>query len=171
MVDLLMPYLERLRDETGETAALFVRQGSTRVCAALAETTHSVVRRLWVGHAIPLYLGSPGKVLLAFADDADAVLRGKLTAATPRTITDAGKLREALEQIRAAGYATSFGEWDIDVAGIAAPVFGSGGRIAAAVGISAPAQRLGPEQAKRYAPLIVQAARDASAQLALLPAA
>ena len=45
----------------------------------------------------------------------------------PETITDRAELERVLEQIRDQGYATSFGEWESDVVGIAAPVRDAGG--------------------------------------------
>jgi IclR family acetate operon transcriptional repressor len=167
--DVAMPFVERLRDETGETAGLFVREGASRVCIAIAETRHSVVRRLWVGHTNPLHVGAPGKVLLAFDDASRAAIGdGPFVAMTERTLSDPAKLESALRRIRKNGYATSFGEWDVDVVGIAAPVFGPDDRAIAAIGISAPALRLSPDDEPRLAPLIVRAARDASEQVSHL---
>jgi DNA-binding IclR family transcriptional regulator len=172
LIDIVLPLLEELRDDSGETAGLFVREGDSRVCVALAETHHAVARRLWIGHALPLHVGSPGKVLLAYDEDGVAGPgRRRLSASTERTITDPRKLEAELEGIRRRSYATSFGEWDLDVSGIAAPVFAGDRRIVGAVAISAPAQRLGPADEERVAPMVVRAALDASVQLAYLPEA
>jgi len=170
LIDVVAPLLDELRDETGETAGLFVREGGSRVCIALAETRHAVARRLWVGHALPLHVGSPGKVLLAYAGEAaGASGRGRLVASTERTITDPAQLEAELGRIRERSYATSFGEWELEVSGIAAPVFAGERRCVGAVAISAPAQRLGPDDEARVAPMVVRAALDASMQLAYLP--
>lgn len=168
MVQLIDPLLEQLRDETGETAGLFVRQDSSRICISVAETTHSVVRKLSVGHASPVNAGAPGKVLLAFG--VEGIPSGKLERTSPVSITDPRILATELQSIRARGYATSFGEWDIDLAGVAAPVFAADGTLAAAIGISAPAQRLTPERAQQVIPLVADIAREASDQLRLLSA-
>ena len=124
LIDIVTPLLEDLRDETGETAGLFVREGDARVCVALAETRHAVARRLWIGHALPLHVGSPGKVLLAYDDNGvDAAASACLIAATERTITDSAQARSRASQDPRAVVCDELRRMELDVSGIAAPVF------------------------------------------------
>jgi len=165
VVDSVAPYVTRLRDQANETSGLFIRVGAERVCIAVAEATHSLMRRLYTGHALPLYVGSPGKVLLAYDDDALAELGDDLTPRTDHTITDRAALEKELAKIRSQGYAASLGEWEPDLAGVAAPVFGYDGAIVAAMAVSAPMSRLSPDRLPETAELVVRLAREASEAL------
>lgn len=73
-------------------------------------------------------------------------------------------MREELVKIKQNGYAISDGEWILDAAGIAAPIFDRGGCVQAALTISGPAQRFSTdvfpgyiEKVRRVARLISQA--------------
>lgn len=67
------PLLERLRDATGESVQLYVRDGATRVCIATLESPHGLRTIVPLGAALPLHLGSAGKVLLG---EPEAVAQG-----------------------------------------------------------------------------------------------
>jgi len=56
--------MERLRDRTGESAQLYVRQGDQRVCLASLESGHGLRTIVDAGAVLPLGLGSGGRVLL-----------------------------------------------------------------------------------------------------------
>ncbi|MGH8993482.1 MAG: IclR family transcriptional regulator, partial [Acidimicrobiia bacterium] len=70
LVEAARPVLAHLRDETGESAQLFVRDGDRRVCVAAAERASGLRDTVPVGAVLPLDRGSGGKVLLAFAGTA-----------------------------------------------------------------------------------------------------
>jgi len=56
--------LRKLRDRTGESVQLYVRQGDQRVCLASLESAHGLRTIVDTGVALPLGLGSGGRVLL-----------------------------------------------------------------------------------------------------------
>jgi len=56
--------LSRLRDRSGESAQLYVRQGEQRVCLASLESEHGLRTIVDTGAVLPLGLGSGGRVLL-----------------------------------------------------------------------------------------------------------
>ena len=62
------PALERLRDETGESAQLYVREDGRRVCVLSLESPHGLRTIVPVGASLPLGLGSAGRILAG--DDA-----------------------------------------------------------------------------------------------------
>jgi IclR family transcriptional regulator, acetate operon repressor len=170
LVQLTRPILRDLRDATGETACLYVRDGGFRTVVALAETRHVVMRLFMVGMVMVLHAGSAGKVFMAYDPAARraAVSQG-LTRLTPRTTVDIDLLDKQLEEIRELGYAASFEERDAGAASISAPVFGMSGELVAVVGIGAPTQRLGPADVGRLAPAVRAAAERASTQLGFRP--
>lgn len=162
LVPAVTPLLEKLRDETGESAALFIRQGRIRTCVAVVPTRHPIIWQLHVGLSTPLHAGSGGRALLAFDEGAVAdLLAAPLEAFTPHTITDREALRRILTDTRRTGVAISDQEWDHDVAGVSAPVFGPAG-VVAALGVAGPSQRFGPEQVPGYASAVLATARAAS---------
>jgi DNA-binding IclR family transcriptional regulator len=155
LVEASRPALERLRDATGESAQLFVREGDRRVCVASFDRWQSGLRNtVPVGAALPLDRGSGGKVLLAWA--ADAGRFGDVPA-------------EDLAAIRAQGWAASVGEREPGVASVSAPILDGPGRVLASISLSGPIDRLGREPGPRYATTVVAAAADI-ARSAGLPA-
>lgn len=156
--------LERLRDQTGETAVLFVRDGAHRVLVALAETRHQVVRLMGVGQVMPLHAGSAGKVFLAFDPGID-LSTVKLVRLTEHTIATRSGLRTELAAIRSRGCAISLAERDEGTASISAPVFDASGAVAAAVGIGCPMQRLSSEPPPEWVTAILDAASALSRAL------
>jgi DNA-binding IclR family transcriptional regulator len=55
----------------------------------------------------------------------------------------------------------SHGEWDSEVAGVAAPIFAADGNLMAAIGISGPLNRL----SKNVLPDVIQAVSKAAAEM------
>jgi DNA-binding IclR family transcriptional regulator len=60
---LAMPVLERLRDDTGESVQLFVREGKQRRCVLSLQSPHALRWIVPEGALFPLELGSAGRVL------------------------------------------------------------------------------------------------------------
>ena len=58
-----LPTLLALRNETGESVQLYVRQGDTRTCVAAIESPHGLRTIVEVGAVLPLDQGSAGHVL------------------------------------------------------------------------------------------------------------
>ena len=67
---------------------------------------------------------------------------GPLRRYTARTIADPRALAREIERVRARGWADAVGEREDDLAGIAAPVRGSRGELAAIIGVQGPTARL-----------------------------
>lgn len=57
------PVLRRLRDETGESAQLFVVEEGERLCVAAVDSTHELRTIVAVGARLPMDVGSAGRVL------------------------------------------------------------------------------------------------------------
>lgn len=170
LIPLAQPILDRLRDETGETALLFVRDGLARVIIAMAPTRHAVVYAVFLGQLLPLHAGSSGRVLLAFDPEAaEEQLRAGLPGYTPATITDPEKLRADLAEIRGRGYAVSSEERAAGAAAVSVPVLGPDGQLIAAVGIAGPTQRLDAASLDRWRPAVQRATRELSRALGRTP--
>jgi DNA-binding IclR family transcriptional regulator len=146
LVEAARPVLVALRDETGESTQLYVREGDLRVCVASVERAGGGLRdTVPVGAVLPLDRGSGGKVLLAWAEDGERFSRVNASE---------------LEEIRHQGWAESVAEREAGVASVSAPVFGSDGGLRAAVCASGPISRLGERPGERLAGPVVAAARE-----------
>jgi DNA-binding IclR family transcriptional regulator len=60
---LALPALERLRDESGESVQLFVREGAQRRCVLSLQSPHALRWIVPEGVLFPLDVGSAGRVL------------------------------------------------------------------------------------------------------------
>jgi DNA-binding IclR family transcriptional regulator len=147
LVERARPVLEWLRDESGESTQIYVREGEHRVCVASVERTTGLRDTVPVGAVLPLARGSAGKVLLAWATGG---------------VDDRPEAAE-LRGIRVRGWAESVAEREAGVASVSAPVLGADGRLRAAVSASGPISRLGERPGERLADLVVEAARKLEA--------
>jgi DNA-binding IclR family transcriptional regulator len=158
--DLAQPVLERLARTTGESAQLFVRDHHRRVCIAAAESRSELRTIVEIGADLPLTAGSAGKVFLAFGPPA---LTAELLATADRLthMTPVGeRLERQLAAARRVGWASSAGEREPGVGSISAPVQEPYGALLAVVSLSGPEQRVGRISAKRYAPAVLEAAKE-----------
>jgi IclR family acetate operon transcriptional repressor len=159
------PYLEALRDTTGETVHLGVLDGSSVIYLDRVESPQAVRMASRLGSAMPAHSTSLGKCLLAYAEPSWVYdpTTGPLRAMTDRTITDPARLLAALEVTRERGYSLEQGENEEGVVCVAAPLFDHSGQIVAALSVSTPEFRL--ERPDQHAPAAVMAAEAISAAL------
>lgn len=163
VVRLVRPVLQDLRDETGESACFYVRDGAYRTVVAVAETRHVVIRPFMVGQVMPIHAGAPGKIFLAFDPEArKTLLDSPLPKFTPFTPESLETLDAQSQQARELGYFAAFGERHEDVGSISAPVFDHTGRLAGVMGLGFPTQRVRPGDVERLAPLVAHSALVAS---------
>ncbi|MCW2567551.1 MAG: IclR family transcriptional regulator [Mycobacterium sp.] len=141
------PVLAALRDQTGESAQLYLRRADERVCVAAAERSSGLRDTVPVGAALPISAGSGAQVLLAWEPPEAVVTLLPRCRFTART----------LAEVRRRGWASSVAEREPGVASVSAPVRDRGGRVIAAVGISGPIERLGRRPGDRHAIAVVRA--------------
>jgi DNA-binding IclR family transcriptional regulator len=150
LVRLADPVLRRLREATGESAQLYQRRDDSRVCVAAAERESGLRDTVPVGSVLPLTAGSAAQVLLAYADDADRLLKSAAFSAS------------ALAAVRRRGWAASVAEREAGVASVSAPVRDSAGQVVAAISVSGPIERLTRTPGRRHAAAVQAAAVELS---------
>ncbi len=137
--------IDNLASATGETTALFVREGDSAVPVYVARGTENWSPPFREGERLPLHVTAPGKSLVASLPDEriDELLdEGDLSASTDSTVDDPTELREQLRRVRDDGIAFSRGEHFDGVVGVAAPIPSTDGSRLAALGVCGPAERL-----------------------------
>ncbi len=165
---IALPVMERIVAQEEETVSLVIRTGSTAVVIERVQCARQIRSVTPVGSHGPLHCTAAGKILLAWLKPPD--IQTLLTEAPPiryttRTITEYDALHNELSKVRAQGIALDRGERADDLIGIAGPVRNARGRVIAALSLSGPAQRLGPERRPALAAMIREGAALVSASL------
>ncbi len=146
--DVVMPHLESLVAIVHESSSVSVLDGDEVVYIARVPTRRIMTVAISVGTRFPAYATSMGRVLLA--GQSDEWLDGYLASAqllrlTPRTITDAARLRAELMRVRQQGWALVDEELEEGLRSLAAPIHDPSGKVVAALNLSAAARSGGPE--------------------------
>ena len=169
-VEVAKPFLERLVEETGETANMAVMDDGMALYVAKVECSFSIRIGSMVGIRQPCHCTGLGKVLLAYHADGTALVvrEQELPRKTRRTITDAGRLRQELAVVTERGYALDDEEFEDGLRCIAAPVTDHTGAMIAAVSVSGPTARITDDVLDEYTGRVVSVARDISSALGSL---
>jgi DNA-binding IclR family transcriptional regulator len=161
------PLVCQLRDSSGETAGLYIGQGTSRVCVLLKESGQPIAYRARLGQVRPMHGGAVGRIFMAFDPSArQAVLEAGLTGHTSKTITDPEVLDAQLDRVRRQGWAYVAGERELGLNTVAAPIYDPAGHLAAAVAISGPSFRMTRPQTSRLAELVTGCAQEISRAIA-----
>jgi DNA-binding IclR family transcriptional regulator len=138
---LARPVLVELMEQTGETATLSLPGEREAITVDSVPSRSSVVSTARLGRPSISHATAVGKVMLAFGGGALPRERD-LVSLTDRTVTDRALLAAEVATVAERGYGTVFGEREVDVNAIAAPVFDRTGVLAAILGLQGPANRL-----------------------------
>lgn len=133
------PVLYDLLHKTGESTYLGILNNDKVLYLQHLDGIKSVRVAGRVGGEYDLYCSAPGKVLLAYADDAFIVeyTTRSLEKRTENSITEKSALLEELERIRQNGYAIDREEFGNGITCAAAPIYDYSGKVIAAIGCSA----------------------------------
>jgi DNA-binding IclR family transcriptional regulator len=149
------PVLAWVRDESGESAQLYRRDGAERVCVAAAERATGLRTTVPVGSHLPLTAGSGAQVICAWSDPESLTEILADSSFTPRS----------LAEVRKRGWAQSVGQREAGVASVSAPVLAPSGGLLGAISVSGPIERLGRTPGTRLAPVLLAGARRITAAL------
>jgi DNA-binding IclR family transcriptional regulator len=138
---LARPVLVELMEQTGETATLSLPGEREAITVDSVPSRSSVVSTARLGRPSISHATAVGKVMLAFGGGPLPRERD-LVSLTDRTVTDRALLAAEVATVAERGYGTVFGEREVDVNAIAAPVFDRTGVLTAILGLQGPANRL-----------------------------
>ena len=165
------PLLQDLVDRFHETAVLCVYSPTVRraVVAEVVLSPNPLRFNMDKGLEVALPWGSLGRSVLAFLppSEVEMVLRSERAGPLTGIARPArGDLEAELTQIKLRGYAR-YCEPQIDLAGLAAPVFNGNQEVLGSLGLIMPSSRFRPEAEDELAAMITAAADDLSKQAAI----
>lgn len=174
VTEFARPLIERLRDETGLSAQLVIRDGREVVVALKASPPSTFASNVTVGTRLPAHATILGRVLLGDADD--HALRAlypepTLPQTSPHSPRTLAELKRLVREDRTRGYAVSESFFEQGISAIAAPVRDESARIVAAVSVTAQRPSLEPKAVReRLVAQVLGAAGELSRQLNYRPA-
>ena len=154
MLKAAWPTLEALRDATGETALIGILAGAHGVVLDQIPSSHPVKVVVEIGCAFSLQTSAPAKAILAFLNEREreVLISGmRFVRHTKNTLLSAEAYRAELEAVRREGVSFDRREESETYACVAAPVFDQRSRVAAAVWISGPSDRVTPKALPQFA--------------------
>ena len=169
LIDIGIPYIQDLAEQTGETVHLVQMEGINAVYIDKVEAPHNSVRMVsMVGKTIPLYCSGVGKAILADMDD-DQIRQiweqSELHTYTANTVTDYNTFLEVIGAIRNNGYSMDNEEMEIGVRCIAVSLGCVHHKLPYAISISAPKDRMKDKQITQYKKLLLNTKKQLLAEL------
>lgn len=147
------PVLDRLVDETGQTAFLTVRRADRAVCIDWRQGRGIGVLALKPGRSLPLYAGAAGRVLLAFGDSQSVLDEAPHRALTPHTLTTRQQLEADLAQTVRQGYVVSDEDVTLGISAIGMPIVVPDGKLIGGVSLGGLSQEIHEREASIRASL------------------
>lgn len=157
-----MEAIRLLNQQTSETIHVSVVQATAglSILAHIDDKSHGIRVHIDANELLPYHATASGLVAMAYLDPqvVEDIIRLGLTGYTCDTQTSPDALRASLREIRSNGYARCDGGFELDVVGIAVPVFDRRAKCAGAVAIAAPSSRLTPKIVQSILPDLKNAA-------------
>lgn len=166
LLESATPILYEVNRKCDETANIIELLGTEVVYVARAVSRNLVNVDIFLGMRMPAYATASGRVFLAYLSEDEAI--DIIKSSNPRkitrhTMTTLAEFRRELKRIRKKGYCIASEQCYLGEVSLAAPIFDSEGRCAAAMNVSVPMSRWTDERAeKELIPLLTDAARAIS---------
>lgn len=158
------PVLKEIASVTGERAGLGVEENGQRVLIGTEDGRSAVSDNIPTGEFTEMHWTGLGKCLLAHLPEhrREAIVGDSdLPRATENTITEPTALRNELAAIREQGFAIEDEERRDGIRSVDVPILTPDGDLIAALGITGPVNRFGPEQLSQYVTLLQNKANEA----------
>jgi DNA-binding IclR family transcriptional regulator len=175
VTDVARGVVERLRDDSGCSAQLVIRDGRDVVIVLKAAGPGTFSSNVSVGTRLPAHATILGRTLLCSLSDADLARLypeprlPEISTRSPRTLAD---LRKLLREDQARGYALSESFFEQGISAVAAPVRDYSGKVVAAVSLTVQKPNLEPKEFRdRLVQQVLAAAAAISERLNYRPAA
>lgn len=136
ITDLAAPVLEQLRDDTGWSTHLAIRQGRSIVYLSRYAGWQALTRNVSVGTSLPAHTTAMGRILLANLEPTELralYAEGWPPASGPGQAATLGAFETMLRADRERGYAAGAGCHEPGIQVVAAPVWDASLRVVAAI--------------------------------------
>ena len=156
--------MDQLRDATGDTINLTVREGDEVVYVERSTVKRMMRVEQVIGSRAPLHVTAVGKLMLAeLGDDfiQDYAQRSGLKAFTRHTITNPLQLIDHVQQSAARGYALDDEEAELGVGCIGVFLREQSGKVVGGLSVSAPIER----RQQTWVPMLQDAGEEISGKL------
>ncbi|MBN3764250.1 IclR family transcriptional regulator [Burkholderia sp. Ac-20365] len=170
LTDFGTPILERLRDQTGLSTHLLIRDERDVVFVAKAQTHDPMFSsvKVHVGTRLPAHATVHGQVLmgdLSLMQLRQLYPEQQLERFTDRTPATVDELYERIRETAAQGYALSEASFERGISVVSAPVRDQTGKIVAAMTVTVPRSDIGDDERVPLVAKVCGAALDLSARL------
>lgn len=161
---VILPPLQKLRDDTGDSASMAVLSGTDILYVAHVSTNRRIRLGATVGTRFPVHATSLGKVLLAFQPApviAQYMADVSLQRFTERTVTSPDAMEQRLQSARETGYDSALDELDYGIVSVAVPVFDASRNAIASINCSTSTTRISQDELVRTRlPMLREAAAE-----------
>lgn len=170
LIERATPVLNELQQTSHERVDLSIFDDLTICYAIRRQSKRQTFYATLIGRRIPTFCSSGGRAIMARLSGAevDSILkRSRLEALTPKTLLDPVGIRRQVLRAREDGYSLVHDESLIGEVAVACAVLDHRARPVAAIHIAGSLSEWSPESyAKRFAPLVVEAASALSGAIA-----
>lgn len=139
------PYLQKLMENVQETVFMATLAENELVYVQKINSNRSIRTTAQTGYRKPLYSTGLGKTFLANMSEEERkriLDQIELVPITEKTVTDRAKLEKELYQYSMIGYTIDDEEGEEGLYCVAAPVFGPGRKLEAAISVAGPRERM-----------------------------
>lgn len=170
---VVRPYLQNLRDETGDSSSLAVLLEDDILYLVHVSTNRMIRLDAGVGTRFPVYATSMGRVLMAYQTREireEYLQRAELIAFTDKTVTSITRLRAIFNKVKKDGYATIQDELDYGIVSLSVPILNECNEIIAAINCSTSTTRItNKNMVKSRLPMLLNAAKKIEMELRRYP--
>jgi IclR family KDG regulon transcriptional repressor len=166
--ELAREEMVNLRNRTGLTVQLAIKEGSDAVYIEQIESLREIRIFPSVGKRVPLYVAACPRILLTYLplDEQDELVNDfHYVSFTSKTKTTPSEVREAIEQIKCNGYEISEGELYEGTIAVAAPIKDRTGLTIASLSITGLKSDFAGENQKSNIEKLISSAMKICAQL------
>lgn len=163
----IIPYMEKLRDETGFTVHLAAYDRGEAIALEKIEGQGMIQFQAYVGERKKMNTSGGGKAIAAYLpeNELQTMFSKGLNCATPNSITSEHELREHLKKVRQVGYAIDDEEGEMGVRCIGIPIFLSDGIVYGSVSITTLKSNLPAHSLAEYGEKMLYVGREISRRL------
>ena len=160
LTDLGRPVIDALRDKSGHSAHLAIRDGADAVILLKAAGPSAFSSWVNVGTRLPAHATVLGRALLQGMSSGalKSLFAGKMKRYSDHTPGSVKELEALLTEDAVQGAALSEGFYENNICSIACPVHDRGGRVAAAISITIPRASFAPDNPAELIALVRAAA-------------